>query len=204
MHPQRNPRVPDRSHHQHRDADHAGRAGPRSTGRNTSSGTAYPTIAAWAWLAGEARADLVGDRGQALVAGEVGVVNGHGSVGWLAQLDDASRQRVEQLAVVAAPARRPLVEALPGGVTGLARAEQAGMVRVTYYAAVFRHELARRAILAQSAGEPDPLVKEAVRNLMPWHGSETPGARPTCRSPMGSPAAAVFALRRLRRGNWLT
>ena len=49
-----------------------------------------------------------------------------------------------------------------------------------------------------------PLVKEAVRNLMPWHGSETPGARPTCRSPVGSPAAAVFALRRLRRGNWLT
>jgi len=44
------------------------------------------------------------------------------------------------------------------------------------------------------------LVKEAVCNLMPWHGGETPGARPTCRSPVGRPAAAVCASRRLRRG----
>ncbi len=57
---------------------------------------------------------------------------------------------------------------------------------------------------AQSPREPNPLVKEAVQNLMPWHGSETPGARPTCRSPVGSPAAAVFALRWLRQGNSLT
>jgi hypothetical protein len=161
MHAQRDPRVPDRGHHQHRDADHGRPRRPTQHRQEHQQQHRVPHHRRLGVAAGEARADLVGDRGQALVAGEVGVVNGHGSVGWLAQLDDASRQRVEQLAVVAAPALRPLVEALPGGVTGLARAEQAGMVRVTDDAAVFRHELARRAILAQSAGEPDPSVKEA-------------------------------------------
>jgi AraC-like DNA-binding protein len=30
-----------------------------------------------------------------------------------------------------------------------------------------------QSIVARSAGEPDPLVNEAVRNLMPWHGRGT-------------------------------
>jgi AraC-like DNA-binding protein len=30
-----------------------------------------------------------------------------------------------------------------------------------------------QSFVARSAGEPDPLVNEAVRNLMPWHGSRT-------------------------------
>ena len=30
-----------------------------------------------------------------------------------------------------------------------------------------------QSFVARSAGEPDPLVNEAVRNLMPWHGSGT-------------------------------
>lgn len=31
----------------------------------------------------------------------------------------------------------------------------------------------RQSFVARSAGEPDPLVSEAVRNLMPWHRSGT-------------------------------
>ena len=46
------------------------------------------------------------------------------------QLDGASRSRVEQLAVMAAPAARPLVEALPGGLAGLVDAERLGIVEV--------------------------------------------------------------------------
>ena len=44
------------------------------------------------------------------------------------QLDPATRSRVEQLAVVVAPAARSLVEALPGGSAGLVAAERLGIV----------------------------------------------------------------------------
>jgi hypothetical protein len=48
----------------------------------------------------------------------------HAVLARIAQLDEASRTRVEQLAVVAAPAARSLVEALPGGLAGLIEAER--------------------------------------------------------------------------------
>ncbi len=66
----------------------------------------------------------------------------------IAQLDEASRTRVEQLAVVAAPAARSLVEALPGGLAGLVEAERLGIVEVAGDEVVFRHDLTRRAIEA--------------------------------------------------------
>ena len=68
------------------------------------------------------------------------------------QLDAATRSRVEQLAVVVAPAARSLVEALPGGTAGLVAAERLGIVEFDGRNVVFRHDLARRAIEASLPG----------------------------------------------------
>ena len=68
------------------------------------------------------------------------------------QLDAATRARVEQLAVVVAPAARSLVEALPGGTAGLVAAEQLGIVELDGRNVVFRHDLTRRAIEASLPG----------------------------------------------------
>ena len=46
-----------------------------------------------------------------------------------------------------------------------------------------------QSFVARSAGEPDPLVNEAVRNLMPWHG----------RGPAGLPDLLSISERQLRR-----
>ena len=68
------------------------------------------------------------------------------------QLDAATRSRVEQLAVVVAPAARSLVEALPGGTAGLVAAERLGIVEFDGRNVVFRHDLTRRAIEASLPG----------------------------------------------------
>jgi DNA-binding CsgD family transcriptional regulator/tetratricopeptide (TPR) repeat protein len=68
------------------------------------------------------------------------------------QLDEATRSRVEQLAVVVAPATRSLVEALPGGTGGLVAAERLGIVEFDGRNVVFRHDLTRRAIEASLPG----------------------------------------------------
>ena len=68
------------------------------------------------------------------------------------QLDPATRSRVEQLAVVVAPAARSLVEALPGGSAGLVAAERLGIVEFDGRNVVFRHDLTRRAIEASLPG----------------------------------------------------
>jgi AraC-like DNA-binding protein len=46
-----------------------------------------------------------------------------------------------------------------------------------------------QSFVVRSAGEPDPLVSEAVRNLMPWHGS----------GPAALPALLSISERQLRR-----
>jgi DNA-binding CsgD family transcriptional regulator len=62
-------------------------------------------------------------------------------------LDPATRDVVEQLAVVPSTLDRWLVEALvPGGMVGLVTAEQAGLLVVSPVRATFLHELTRRAI----------------------------------------------------------
>ncbi|MEV7342036.1 AAA family ATPase [Streptomyces sp. NPDC093544] len=62
-------------------------------------------------------------------------------------LDDATRDALEQLAVVPSAVERPLVKALlTDDVAELAAAEQRGLMVVTPERADFRHELIRRAI----------------------------------------------------------
>ena len=68
------------------------------------------------------------------------------------QLDPATRSRVEQLAVVVAPAARSLVEALSGGSAGLVAAERLAIVEYDGRNVVFRHDLTRRAIEASLPG----------------------------------------------------
>ena len=98
------------------------------------------------------------------------------------QLDAATRARVEQLAVVVAPAARSLVEALPGGTAGLVGAEQLGIVELDGRNVVFRHDLTRRAIEASLPGarrialhrlvlalllaEPDPDLPRVVHHAV--------------------------------------
>ena len=98
------------------------------------------------------------------------------------QLDAATRARVEQLAVVVAPAARSLVEALPGGTAGLVAAEQLGIVELDGRNVVFRHDLTRRAIEASLPGarrialhrlvlalllaEPDPDLPRVVHHAV--------------------------------------
>lgn len=65
----------------------------------------------------------------------------------LRDLDDRTRDALEQLAVVPSAVERPLIDALlPGGVAELAVAEQRGLLTVTPERAGFRHELIRRAV----------------------------------------------------------
>ncbi|MCK2218338.1 AAA family ATPase [Actinomadura sp. ATCC 31491] len=65
------------------------------------------------------------------------------------RLDAASLEVVRRLAVVPSPVPYWLVEALaPDGSTALARAERRGLITVTPGAVSFRHELARRAVVA--------------------------------------------------------
>jgi DNA-binding CsgD family transcriptional regulator/energy-coupling factor transporter ATP-binding protein EcfA2 len=66
----------------------------------------------------------------------------------LAHLDPASREILEQLAVIPSAVQLWLVEALiPAGAVALAPAEQRGLLTVTPSRVSFRHELARRAIV---------------------------------------------------------
>ncbi|WP_413760189.1 ATP-binding protein [Streptomyces sp. MMBL 11-3] len=65
----------------------------------------------------------------------------------LRDLDDRTRDALEQLAVVPSAVERPLVDALlADGVGELAVAEQRGLLTVTPERAGFRHELIRRAV----------------------------------------------------------
>ncbi|MEV0318279.1 ATP-binding protein [Streptomyces sp. NPDC050658] len=62
-------------------------------------------------------------------------------------LDTATRDTLEQLAVVPSAVERPLVEALlPCGVGQLAAAERHGLLVVTPERVTFRHEIIRRAV----------------------------------------------------------
>ena len=66
----------------------------------------------------------------------------------LAALDPHVLDAVQQLAVVPSAVERWLVEALlPDGFTGLAEAEQQGILTVTPARASFRHELTRRVVV---------------------------------------------------------
>ena len=66
----------------------------------------------------------------------------------MAQLDPATLEILERLAVVPSAVQRWLVEALvPAGPAALAPAEQRGLLTVTPSRVSFRHELARRAVV---------------------------------------------------------
>ncbi|MET0234835.1 MAG: AAA family ATPase, partial [Kibdelosporangium sp.] len=66
----------------------------------------------------------------------------------LSDLDPASRDAVERLAVVPSAVERWLVDAVvPGGLSGLAAAEERGVLTVSPSRIVFRHELMRRAVV---------------------------------------------------------
>jgi DNA-binding CsgD family transcriptional regulator/tetratricopeptide (TPR) repeat protein len=66
----------------------------------------------------------------------------------VARLDPATREILEQLAVVPSAVQHWLVEALvPAGPAALAPAEQRGLLTVTPSRVSFRHELARRAVV---------------------------------------------------------
>jgi DNA-binding CsgD family transcriptional regulator/tetratricopeptide (TPR) repeat protein len=66
----------------------------------------------------------------------------------VAQLDPATLEILERLAVVPSAVQRWLVEALvPAGPAALAPAEQRGLLAVTPSRVSFRHELARRAVV---------------------------------------------------------
>ena len=68
-------------------------------------------------------------------------------LGRVRRLAPATRDALDQLAVVPSSLDRQLVEALlPAGLAGLAEAEQRGLLTVSPTAVAFRHELARRAI----------------------------------------------------------
>ena len=100
----------------------------------------------------------------------------------LAPLDEVARGRIEQLAVIAAPATRRLVETLPDGLLGLAPAERLGLVEIREDTVVFRHELARRAIegslpgarrialhrlvLAHLLGHPEPDLARVLHHAV--------------------------------------
>jgi hypothetical protein len=63
------------------------------------------------------------------------------------RLNHAHRERVEQLSVVPSALAQWLVDALlPGGVAGLATAEEHGLLTISPERVAFRHELTRRAI----------------------------------------------------------
>lgn len=67
--------------------------------------------------------------------------------GRLSRLDPATRDAVEQLAVVPSAIERWLVEALvDGGLPALSGAEDQGLLDVTRERVAFRHELTRRAV----------------------------------------------------------
>jgi len=62
-------------------------------------------------------------------------------------LDVGTREAIEQLSVIPGAVDRRLIEALvPGGLAALAPAEERGLLTVTVYRVVFRHELTRRAV----------------------------------------------------------
>jgi DNA-binding CsgD family transcriptional regulator/energy-coupling factor transporter ATP-binding protein EcfA2/tetratricopeptide (TPR) repeat protein len=66
----------------------------------------------------------------------------------LSDLDSASRDAVERLAVIPSAVERWLVEAIvPAGLAGLAAAEERGVLSVSPARIVFRHELMRRAVV---------------------------------------------------------
>ena len=65
----------------------------------------------------------------------------------LSDLDESSRDALEQLAVIPTPVERWLVDAVvPGGLASLAAAERRGVVTVKQHRIAFRHELARLAV----------------------------------------------------------
>jgi DNA-binding CsgD family transcriptional regulator/tetratricopeptide (TPR) repeat protein len=66
----------------------------------------------------------------------------------LGRLKPSSRDSVEQLSVLTAPADRRLVEALvAGGIGSLVEAEEQGLLAIAPDRVGFRHELTRRAVL---------------------------------------------------------
>src|SRR5262249_37228361 len=66
----------------------------------------------------------------------------------LSDLDDATGDAVEQLAVVPSTVERWLVESVVrGGLAALATAEQCGVLTITPSRVAFRHELTRRAVV---------------------------------------------------------
>ena len=65
----------------------------------------------------------------------------------LSDLDEVSRDALEQLAVIPTAVERWLVDAVvPGGLASLASAERRGVVAVTQNRIAFRHELVRLAV----------------------------------------------------------
>ena len=65
----------------------------------------------------------------------------------MSDLDEVSRDALEQLAVIPTVVERWLVDAVvPGGLASLAAAERRGVLTVNHNRIAFRHELARRAV----------------------------------------------------------
>jgi hypothetical protein len=81
----------------------------------------------------------------------------------LSDLDAASRDAVERLAVIPSAVERWLVEAVvPGGLSGLAAAEERGVLSVSPARIVFRHELMRRAVVGSMPAVRRVTCNEAV------------------------------------------
>ncbi len=87
---------------------------------------------------------------EVFASGEVGRVPpsiAEAVVARLGNLDPATRDAVEQLAVIPSHVERWLVEAVvPGGLAALAAAEQRGVLTISPRRVTFRHELTRRAV----------------------------------------------------------
>jgi DNA-binding CsgD family transcriptional regulator len=85
----------------------------------------------------------------------------------LSDLDASSRDAVERLAVIPSAVERWLVEAVvPGGLAGLAVAEERGVLSVSPARIMFRHELMRRAVVDSMSAVRRVTCNESVLSAL--------------------------------------
>jgi DNA-binding NarL/FixJ family response regulator/tetratricopeptide (TPR) repeat protein/energy-coupling factor transporter ATP-binding protein EcfA2 len=85
----------------------------------------------------------------------------------LSDLDASSREAVERLAVIPSAVERWLVEAVvPGGLAGLAAAEERGVLSVSPARIMFRHELMRRAVVDSMSSVRRVTCNESVLSAL--------------------------------------
>jgi DNA-binding CsgD family transcriptional regulator/energy-coupling factor transporter ATP-binding protein EcfA2 len=91
----------------------------------------------------------------------------------LGNLDDPTRDAVEQLAVIPSAAERWLVEVVvPGGLASLAVAERRGVLTVSPTRVAFAHELARRAVVDSIPFARRVTCNQAVLSALLERGDE--------------------------------